>query len=467
MKISSKIFITIIAILLPSLATLGIMVPLSVEANMITDAENTLLHDKRVAEVLVNQTMDSFDDYEFKKKSIDMALSLRDITGLRVSVYDNTMVLADSSNIQDSITPEVNNALRGMTNYRKTNNCLYFAFPISSLGAMRLAYPLDSINDVVSKTTMFIIYIGIFITAAALIAAAVLSRILSVPVVKLDSVVKSVRECNYDADIKVKSNDEIGRLAASFKDMCDKIKTQIIELELKVENEKRLKNIQRDFINGVTHEFKTPLTSIIGYADLLSQYRDDPKLFEEALRVIRGEGERLHQMVEKVLYLSRMERFDFEISKGNVDIGKLAEKSIEGINIKAKNAGITINFHIAYTGMISGDFEMLYRMLVNLLDNSVKYNVKGGTIDFNIEKIDKDVLFTISDTGVGIANDDLGRVFQPFYRADKNRSSKIGGHGLGLSIVQDIVKKHNGSIHMESAPGIGTKVIIRIPCGQF
>lgn len=465
MKIRNKIFILILSLIIPSLVLLIFVVSTGLEKNMMIDIENKLMNYKKLAEVLIDQNLNQFTEGELRDRSREIADELSQMFNLRTSVFSQKMILADSINLYSEIGPAVSYALKGETAYRKVKDNLYFAFPVGNIGAVRIVYSLDTVNTIISQTVTSITVVILVLLAIAVIGAGIISGKIAGPISRLNRETGKIKTGNYDLDIAVSSSDEIGELTSSFIEMSEEIKNKINQLEDMVAREKKLKNMQRDFLNSVTHEFKTPLTSIIGYADLLKKYKEDEVLLNEGIGVIRKEGERLYRLVEKVLYLSRMERYNFEPEMEEFALSKLVEEAVEGIRFKADQKGIGVSQNLKYTGLIKGDFSLLYRMMINLLDNAVKYSKEGGQVKVITDKIeDKEgynqARIILKDNGIGISQKHLDKIFQPFYREDKGRSRKIGGDGLGLSIVMEIVKKHGGEIKINSKKGEGTEIIV-------
>ena len=462
MRIKTKILVVVILMFIPFLILLNYLIPYKIEKNLIIDMEDKLLSSKRISEVFINQNLEHYTEEELSRKASDVAIDLQRILNLRISIYSKNGLVGDSLEYYSDITPEVKVALKGETAYRKSEEYIFFAFPIKDIGAVRLIESLDNVNKIVEeiKRTIFSIVVTTLIVFISI--AIYLSQKLSRPIVNLNKNVKKIKDGQYDFNIKYKSKDEVGELTKSFIDMSKEIKNKISQLEIMVERERRLQDLQKDFLNNVTHEFKTPLTSIIGYVDLLEQYRDDPKLLNDSARVIKDEGIRLYNMVEKVLYLSAIERYDFDLELSVFNIEELIDESLKTVSRNLNMKNIAIKKNVLYSGDIMADFDMLYRLLVNLLDNGIKYNNEFGIIEITLDKKDK-VIISVKDTGIGIEKYETDKIFKPFYRENKDRSRKRGGDGLGLSIVKKIVEKHNGDIIISSVKGEGTEVIVRIP----
>ncbi|KAJ52840.1 two-component system phosphate regulon sensor histidine kinase PhoR [Clostridium tetanomorphum] len=224
---------------------------------------------------------------------------------------------------------------------------------------------------------------------------------------------------------------------------------------------KRLENIRSQFVANVSHELKTPLTSIKGFAETL-RYVEDSKNKEKFLDIINEEAERLTRLINDILTLS-----DIENIKGQkeeyVDINTVIESICYLVKSSADKKDIKISIKGEKLPKILGDKDRFKQMLINIVDNAIKYTENGGSIVIGTKKKDNEYLIWVEDTGVGIPKEHLDRLFERFYRVDKARSRAQGGTGLGLAIVKHILVGFNGNISVESEVGKGSKFIISIP----
>ncbi len=220
--------------------------------------------------------------------------------------------------------------------------------------------------------------------------------------------------------------------------------------------------LRREFTSNVSHELKTPLTTIYGIADMIVGGIVKPEDIGRFAGDIRDEAKRLIALIEDIIKLSQLDENTFTDTKERVDILSLAELAASRLKTAADGKHVTINVSGAraeYTGMSSVLEEMIY----NLLDNAVKYNREGGRADISVEDEPGSVTVTVADTGIGIPADSIGRVFERFYRVDKSHSRRIGGTGLGLSIVKHGAALHGGTVTISSAEGSGTTVKLTLP----
>jgi len=225
-----------------------------------------------------------------------------------------------------------------------------------------------------------------------------------------------------------------------------------------ITEEKRVETIKKDFVANVSHELRTPLASIKGYAEtLLDGGMDDKDTLKEFLRVIDRHATRMSRLIDDLLTLSRLESHQMTIVSAPVDMKDIIQATTTGFEKQARDKGITISSRIPdRLQRASGDKDRLEQVLVNLLDNAIKYTQSGGHVSVAASSDNGCVRVDVTDTGIGIPADDIARIFERFYRVDKARSRELGGTGLGLAIVKHIIQGHNGRLYVESEPGKGS-----------
>ena len=229
----------------------------------------------------------------------------------------------------------------------------------------------------------------------------------------------------------------------------------------------RLDNMRKEFIADVSHELKTPITSIMGYADTLLEGDYDKETQSRFLNVIATEARRMAKLVTDLLTLSRYDNNKNKTQKEEFDLGDLVKKCQDkvGIEIKKKNHKVNC-FVTADVPPVYADRYDIERVVLNILTNSIKYTPEGGEIKIYVGFVYNDAYIKVFDNGIGIPEEDLSRIFERFYRVDKARTREMGGTGLGLSIAKEILDKNGGSIDIKSVVGQGTEVVIRIPTKQ-
>ena len=218
---------------------------------------------------------------------------------------------------------------------------------------------------------------------------------------------------------------------------------------------------RREFTANVSHELKTPLQGIIGSAELLENGMVKPEDTPRFVGHIRAEAQRLVTLIGDIIRLSQLDEGD-EMPAEPVDLADLAEEAVRDLQAEADKKHVTL-YCGTQSACITGVRRLLYEIIYNLIDNAVKYNVDGGRVDIQVAGEPHNVRVTVKDTGIGIAPEHQGRIFERFYRADKSHSKASGGTGLGLSIVKHAVQYHHGSIDLQSQPGKGTQISVTFP----
>ena len=226
----------------------------------------------------------------------------------------------------------------------------------------------------------------------------------------------------------------------------------------------KLDNMRKEFVADVSHELKTPITSIMGYADTLLEGEYDDVTRNKFLNVIASEARRMAKLVTDLLSLSRYDNNKISAEKTEFDLGELVKKCQEKLEIEiSKKHHKVENLVTANVPLVYADKSGIERVVLNILSNSIKYTKENGSIKIYVGFVYNDAYIKIIDNGIGIPEKDLTRIFERFYRVDKARSRELGGAGLGLSIAKEILNQNNGSIDIKSEVGKGTEVVIRVP----
>jgi two-component system phosphate regulon sensor histidine kinase PhoR len=226
----------------------------------------------------------------------------------------------------------------------------------------------------------------------------------------------------------------------------------------------RLEQIRRDFVSNVSHELKTPITTIQGFAETLSSGAlEEPEVAREFLNIIQKQSNRMESIVSDLLMLSRLEQQGNQVPMNDCDLPSLVKDVIEVCQggADAKH----INLHVQFSGpsKARANANLIEQALINLMENAIKYGKEGGNVWVSFENDARELVILVRDDGPGIPRRDLPRLFERFYRVDKGRSSSMGGTGLGLAIVKHIAGAHGGSVQADSAVGEGSSFILRIP----
>ena len=312
------------------------------------------------------------------------------------------------------------------------------------------ATPAEETRRLVQDIMHTFVLIVFFTLILTLIISWFLSDILTRPLKGIVSASKQFARGEFDVRVTEDNNcDEIDELAVSFNNMVSTLQQQ--------------EELSRSFVANVSHELKTPMTSISGFAEVLStglfKNKDDVIHFGT---LIRKEALRLLQMIEEIMHLARIEDGKRQVNLERLCLRDLVQDIVEFMEPVLTEKKVTVQCTMDDTEVLA-DRGLFRELIMNLLDNAVKYNRPGGHVYITVRHDDHKAFFSICDTGIGIPEDKQQRVFERFYRADSSRSRKIKGTGLGLAIVKHIVEQHHGTIALSSKENEGTTITITLP----
>lgn len=275
-------------------------------------------------------------------------------------------------------------------------------------------------------------------------------------IIYLDDWTSSEKKLNLE-------NQSINLFFAPFKNENDRPAGVIVVVQDITEQEK-LDSMRKEFMADVSHELKTPITSIMGYADTLLDSDVDEENQKKFLSRISSEAERMSKLVADLLILSKYDTAKIKVEKTEFDLGELVKYVFEGQTIEMQKKELTGECYVtADVPPIYADKSGMERVIINILSNAIKYTEAGGNITVYVGFVYNDAYIKIKDTGRGIPEADLQKIFERFYRVDKARARETGGTGLGLSIAKEILDQNDSKIDVKSEVGKGTEVIIRIP----
>jgi len=479
-KFKSSLFLAIL--LIGTVFGLSLLILQGIHDNQKKQTEDMLAQQSKLANVYVkqvylSQTSENPNDF-FKRYGFEIARQIGIISSLHVTIYNMSgTIVGDSLPLETTINKDIEDTLqfglKGKTVYQEANETLNYFAPIyntnNQIGVVQFDYSLIKNNEFYDEIIKLFIKIGLIIIVLSFIIGYFFFNSLVNNILKLRKVTEEIKSGQYPNRSILNRNDELGYLSQAIYFMSNEIQRNIKgiqqekdNLQLAVDKLKILEQQQKHFIGSITHEFKTPLTVIRAYIDLLEMYADDPKLIEEAKENIGKESHRLYEMVEKILKLAELERYDFELNKESIDVKELLEDYCQRMKGKITKFGLSIktNFLPANIYIDKESFTLIF---MNLLDNAIKYNKTNGTIIVSNEMINNRVFISIRDTGIGIPTTVMDKIFEPFYTVNKDRSRLSGGSGLGLALTKDLIEKQNGTITVESNEGVGSNFIISFP----
>ncbi|WP_088068562.1 two-component system histidine kinase PnpS [Gottfriedia luciferensis] len=226
---------------------------------------------------------------------------------------------------------------------------------------------------------------------------------------------------------------------------------------------KKLEQVRKDFFANVSHELKTPITSIKGFTEtLLDGAMENDELCKNFLSIILTESDRMQTLIQDLLDLSKMEQQNFKLDRSEVSVKQIIEDVQQMISQKAEEKNIDFKLFLNSPLVINADAMRLKQVFINLVDNAIHYTPAGGKVFVTASETDNKIVVKVNDTGVGIGKEEISRIFERFYRVDKARSRNSGGTGLGLAIVKHLVEAHKGKVEVESKLGHGTSFIVTL-----
>lgn len=445
------------------------------------EAEKILLNQKDIFEQYLDENFSQSENKDDAKFQLVRATIFNKpwLRAIPANIYDTNGNLLSGFKSESTLTENskkdimIQDALKNKISYRQENNIMYFYSPIkykNTIAAiLELQYSTKESSEFYDNIKSMFYYTGsISLIIGIILAFFYLSKFIKAIYCMKDSV-ENIQKGNF-SDIKaLNRKDELGELSTGLIYMSNTIEKNISELEVEksilkkaINKLKKMDKEQKEFIGNVTHEFKTPITSIKAYSDLMGMYSNDTALIMKGTESISEECHRLTKMVDKILKLSSLDKYDFEIEKKNINVKELIEQICNRMSGKIEKNKLTLNCHVDNVNIMA-DPENLRHIIINLMDNAIKYNKTGGNIKIICNKQGNLLKISVEDTGIGIPKEHLDKIFKPFYRVESHRSSKTGGTGIGLALVKNLVKKLNGNINVNSTLGKGTIFSVEFP----
>lgn len=304
------------------------------------------------------------------------------------------------------------------------------------------------------KTIRWIIYTGMFISIGLVIIVSILfSRYISRPILELESTARDIAKGNTNQTLNLDRKDEFGTLADSLNRMADRLRSDNLEL-------KRMYQKQSQFFADITHEIRNPLHTISGALEMLEMHDLKEDQRNKYIKTASRQTHRINRLFKDLVTLQRYDSDDHFIEKKPFDLQLLISMMKEILEPEAEDKGI----ELMYSGKpvhVLGDPDKIEQVLENLVSNAIKFTSKGS-VQINTRMDENSAIVEVVDTGIGISQEHLDRLFDRFYRTDKARSRDKGGTGLGLAVVKSILNAHGTEIHVESRPGEGSKFWFRL-----
>lgn len=317
----------------------------------------------------------------------------------------------------------------------------------NEFSALRYMVSLKKIDNAILSVILISVGFSAVLLIFVIISGFFFIKSIVIPVREINGVVSKIASGDLSAKINIRSNDELGRLCNTINFMADELS-----------NSERIKN---EFISSVSHELRTPLTAIQGWSEtVLSVGSEDGETVKKGMEVINKETERLSGMVEELLDFSKIQSGRFKMMMGRMDLYAELEEVVLIYSEAAKREGKTFRFEEKNVPIIiNGDKNRIRQVFINVVDNALKYSDPGDTITVAVFSDSDRVTVKVSDTGCGIAREDIDKITQKFYKANNTRR----GSGIGLAVAKEIVSMHSGDLNIQSIEGEGTTVTISFP----
>ncbi|MGB4863699.1 MAG: HAMP domain-containing sensor histidine kinase [Tepidiformaceae bacterium] len=317
--------------------------------------------------------------------------------------------------------------------------------------AIIVARPAASLGEIVGDLAPRLVFSGIIGVAAALVLGFALSQSVAAPLRNIARAARSVARGNYRQRVPATGPREVRDLAANFNRMTEEVQ--------------RSQQTLRDFLANISHELKTPLTSIRGFSEaMLDGTIDDQVGIERSAKIISDESNRVLRLVQELLDLSRIESGQVSMQQDDIDLHELFEHVGEVFALRSEESGVELDISVLGRAHVRGDFDRLEQVMNNLLDNAFRHTPTGGGVKVACRDLQPGTLqVTVADTGPGIPPNDLPHMFERFYRGENHNESSRKGYGLGLAISREIVRAHGGEIWATSEPGSGTTFVFTLP----
>jgi two-component system, OmpR family, phosphate regulon sensor histidine kinase PhoR len=325
---------------------------------------------------------------------------------------------------------------------------------------IRLSLHLEELYTVIATIRLRILVAAIIVFILVLFVSRIVSRRISKPMVDIATSAREIQAGNLDKHIPVETNDEIGQVAQAVNELVEKLKTDIVQL-------RKLEQIRSEFLGNVSHELRTPIFSVQGFLEtLLNGAIDDPNVNRKFVQTAYTHAERLNTLLTDLINISQIESGEMRMSFRYFDLSGYLEQVVSEMTPEAEKKKITLRLQIPGSPTeVFGDKERIKQALVNLIDNAIKYTQPEGSITVSYSHDGARARITVADTGVGIAQEHLPRLFERFYRVDKERSREVGGTGLGLAIVKHIIEAHGSKVEVQSQIGKGSAFSFDLKAG--
>lgn len=455
-SIKAKVVLFYMVVLFVILSILGIFLYFSLSRIVYSSIDSSLLSKAKALVMLVkdsgNETEFNFSDEVMWEYNLPKSRSF-----FQIRRFDGTIVEKSESvgNLELPFSAHAGETIFQTIQFKgKIVRMVNFYVPAEDQHAIKgsglIIQCAEGISDQMNLLKTYRIVLSLSVLGIMIISSSggfLIARKALTPVKEISQAIDRISESNLSERVTLENiPEELKVLTSSFNRTFDRLERSF--------------NRQKQFISDASHELRTPLSVILSQSEIILRRERPAEEYKNVLTTILEASKLMSEIVQKLLTLARLGTDKFELKMEDIDLRKIIYESVKLLSPVAEQKGIIINTLTGEKYTVQGDREALLELFVNIIDNAIKYNVPEGRIDIAFRK-GKDFLVTeIKDTGIGIPEKDLDKVFDRFYRVDKSRSKEAGGVGLGLSICDEIVKLHGGRIEIKSKPGEGTIVTV-------
>jgi signal transduction histidine kinase len=463
MSIRAKLALTFILLLIFGITAISSYSILFIRNYLLSEGEKQIINDSEWLAITIQNL--NLDD-EFETNLNEAART----SGYRIALYDQDGILFaevpyhEEMQAERELGSEMRQLLDSsvgihLDNERSSEIMRSYSFLQGDHNPVRyleVSIFKDQIYEPI-KTIRWIIYTGMFISIGLVfLVSLIFSRYISKPILQLESAARDIAGGNVDRTLNLDRNDEFGKLATSLNKMAERFRADNQEM-------KRLYEKQSQFFADITHEIRNPLHTISGSLEMLElkDLKEEQRL--HYLSTAARQTDRINRLFKDLVTLQRYDSDSYFIEKQVFDLCKVIKQVVELYEKESGKKGIDLIYEQGSHHVVA-DPNKIEQVIDNLISNSVKYTNKGK-IEIRVESGEDEVTVRVKDTGIGISDEHLNRLFDRFYRTDKARSRDKGGTGLGLAVVKSILNAHNSDIKVESEPGEGSEFYFKLPRG--
>lgn len=461
----SKLVTTYFAVILLSFLFLAVLLSTWFQRYYYNQTKQSLLSEAPVLNgLMINYSNGTIDNTQMSS-SLNVIDKLLGTRTWIINRWQQVVASSEDTGIYWITSDEIENVLRGNTLAKqgifkdKTNTpVLTVAFPLYNsynqvIGAGIMNSPIYGIRSALKRVYTVIWLSALFAVLISTVVIYFLSqRILTKPLYEINKTARAISNGEFEKRVSISSKDEIGELAQSFNNMADALQN--------------LENLRKEFIANVSHELRSPITSIRGFIQGILDGTIPEDKHKYYLNVALEESKRLTRLISDILDLSRLESREFSLKVEQFDINELIRLNIIRFEKEIEKKELDVDIKLYGNGLfVLGDRDRIGQVVSNLVDNAIKFSHNKGKVNISTKISDKKVIVTVEDTGIGIPKDELKFIWDRFHMVDKSRTTKKGT-GLGLSIVRQIINQHGEQIWVESKEGQGTKFYFSLTPGE-